>query len=194
MMKIAKLWIIIALVAVIGFGVVGCELGEKNEEKQKAYTAYSWYGNGSANSFTISNATQLLEFARIVSGTTGFSGPARSSFSGKTVTLSTDINLNTQTWTPIGSGGVVTYLFLGTFDGNSKTISNLYSTGGGLFGSIGEGGVIKNVTLTNISTPNIVFSRLNGETGINFSAQITSSTASNQKTLTINKFGVISVN
>lgn len=41
--------------------------------------------------------------------------------------------------------------FRGTFDGNGKTISNLTVTTYGLFGHIGEGAVIKNVTFDNVT-------------------------------------------
>ena len=81
-------------------------------------------------------------------------------YNGKFITLTTDINLENEDWTPIGTG---TNTFNGNFDGNSKTISNLvingdktYVSGGnndnykGLFGySKGNGTVIKNVNIYN---------------------------------------------
>lgn len=80
---------------------------------------------------------------------------AGTTFEGKTVILEKDIDLNNGAWTPIGN--VVSYpghSFLGVFDGNNKTISNLnavdrlpnYSTAG-LFGSVV--GTIKNVKVKN---------------------------------------------
>ena len=59
----------------------------------------SWY-NTTDTSFTIENGAQFAGFAAIVSGTA--SGIAADSFSGKTVTLAADINLNNEAWTSIG--------------------------------------------------------------------------------------------
>jgi len=147
---------IIIIVATIVLFLAACDDFLSNDDEETANPSYGWYGNGSANSFTISNATQLLGFARIVNGTTGTDGPAQSNFNGKTVTLSADINLNSQSWTPIGSPYITgNGPFLGTFDGNGKSISGLYSTAyaAGLFGSVGEGGIVKNIILSDVSIP-----------------------------------------
>jgi hypothetical protein len=155
-----KLFGLITVIMLIMCLMAGCDilLGDNNpgSGSNDSSLAYSWYGNGSANSFTINNATQLREFARIVNGTTGDRGPAQSNFNGKTVTLSADINLSSQAWIPIGSPyqipGIIP--FSGTFDGNGKTISGLYTTfaaNRGLFGFISEGGIVKNIFLTDIS-------------------------------------------
>ena len=152
---------IIALAVVIGFGAAGCKNDDDSDSNNNGGTpnstssAYKWYGNGSANSFTISNATQLAEFAKIVRGTTGLDGPAQSDFKGKTVTLSADINLNNQEWVSIGNYSFGWDPFSGTFDGNDKTISGFYFsnlyTSSGLFGCVGEGGIVKNIVLADIN-------------------------------------------
>jgi hypothetical protein len=165
MKNLARFPVIITLAVVIGFGAAGCDFlfndysdeDDSNDSNNNSGTpnstssAYKWYGNGSANSFTISNATQLAEFAKIVEGTTDKDGPAQSDFKGKTVTLSADINLNNQ-WVPIGTS---TSQFAGTFDGSGKKISGLFfsvsSYSSGLFGYVDEGGVVKNIVLTDIS-------------------------------------------
>lgn len=80
-------------------------------------------------------------------------------FAGETVKLAADMDLNKKAFTPIGKpdNGPSDYapIFQGTFDGNGKTISNLYIKeddtveGGcytGLFGLIG-GATIKNLTI-----------------------------------------------
>ena len=150
---------IIAFVTVIGFTMAACSSGGDGDDNPGDKTsgsissAYSWYGNGSANSFTISNAAQLAGFARIVSGKTGEGGPAQSDFKGKTVTLSADINLTDQ-WVSIGDGSPANP-FAGTFDGNGKTIFglyyfNTYGFSSGLFDRVGEGGIVKNIVLTDI--------------------------------------------
>lgn len=63
-------------------------------------------------------------------------------------TLTADIDLNNQEWTPIGQG--YSAQFTGTFDGNQHTISGLKidkTTGNamGLFGSISSSAMIKNL-------------------------------------------------
>ena len=74
---------------------------------------------------------------------------AGSAFSGKTIRLTEDVDLNNAEWTPIGNS---TNKFQGTFDGNNKTISNLVITGNksdvGLFGMT-TNGEIKNLTVNN---------------------------------------------
>ena len=70
---------------------------------------------------TISNITELFDFAEIVN--------SGDSFAGVTVTLDNDISI-TEAWTSIGTE---TYPFRGVFEGNGKTISGLDN---GLFGYI----------------------------------------------------------
>ena len=74
---------------------------------------------------------------------------AGSAFSGKTIRLTEDVDLNNAEWTPIGNSA---NKFQGTFDGNNKTISNLVITGNksdvGLFGMT-TNGEIKNLTVNN---------------------------------------------
>ena len=66
--------------------------------------------------------------------------------------LTADINLGGETnpWTPIGSGE--DHAFTGTFDGDGHTISGLYINNGdsvyaGLFGYVGRGGMIRDLTV-----------------------------------------------
>lgn len=72
-------------------------------------------------------------------------------FSGKTVTLTADIDLENADWTPIGTKGNP---FAGKFDGGSKTISNLNVNSPeeafkGLFGRLVEPGTISNININN---------------------------------------------
>ena len=74
---------------------------------------------------------------------------------GKTdinITLTDNIDLTGIDWTPIGKDDNKAYT--GTFDGNGKTITGLTVTGSnkyaGLFGRIGSGGTVKNVTLEGV--------------------------------------------
>lgn len=81
------------------------------------------------------------------------------SYAGKTVKLTSDLDLNSEDWFPIGYNTMGSYpgkAFKGEFDGCNHTISNLkvyssepnYATAG-FFGSI-ETGSIKNLTLKNV--------------------------------------------
>ena len=78
-------------------------------------TTTDWYtSNVNAASYSISTAAQLAGLAQLVN--TG------NTFSGKTISLESDINLNDLAWTPIGRLG---YRFAGTFEGNEHTISRI---------------------------------------------------------------------
>ena len=112
-------------------------------------TDTSWYtGSGS---YTINSAHELAGLAVLVNN--GIT------FSGKTITLGKDINLSDFDWTPIGISS--TQCFLGTFDGAGHTISGLTigsssaprTTGKyiGLFGYLGSGSVIENLTIDGAS-------------------------------------------
>ena len=80
----------------------------------KDSTDESWYSESGAN-YKIGTAQQLADFAKRVNGGT--------SFTGKTVTLTADIDLAGRDWTPIGID--VDNRFQGTFDGQAHVISNL---------------------------------------------------------------------
>jgi rhodanese-related sulfurtransferase len=96
----------------------------------------SWWNNALTN-FTISTPEQFAAIANLsIYGIT--------TFSGKTITLTSDIDLAGIDWATVS-------LFEGVFDGGGHTISNMRieSSGEviGLFGTLGAGGTIKNLTL-----------------------------------------------
>ena len=68
------------------------------------------------------------------------------------ITLTDDIDLTGIDWTPIGID--YNHQYTGTFDGGGHTITGLAVTGSdqyaGLFGRIGSGGTVKNVTLEEV--------------------------------------------
>lgn len=105
----------------------------------------------SASTFTINTPAQLAKFADMVN--------SGSDFSDKTVTLTANITLQQETgsfqeplyhyWVPIGNSSANS--FKGTFNGNNKEIGkvtisseNSYQ---GLFGYIGTGGTIQNLSV-----------------------------------------------
>lgn len=70
------------------------------------------------NTYEVWTAAQLAGVAKQVND-----GTER--YSGKTIKLMMDINLNEKLWTPIGNVGGATNGFSGTFDGQNHTVSNL---------------------------------------------------------------------
>ena len=97
-------------------------------------------------SYTVTTADGLKNVAKLVNE------------EGKTdinITLDTDLTL-TGEWTPIGTGSDNAYK--GTFDGGGHTIKGLTVTTSdqyaGLFGFIGSGGKVKDVTLENVQITN----------------------------------------
>ena len=109
--------------------------------KDKGYT-----DDGQGN-YTVTSAEGLKNIAKLVNE------------EGKTdinITLTDNIDLTGIDWTPIGKDDNKAYT--GTFDGNGKTITGLTVTTSdryaGLFGCIGSGGTVKNVTLKNVQITN----------------------------------------
>ncbi|MBO4352322.1 MAG: hypothetical protein J5818_02385 [Eggerthellaceae bacterium] len=111
------------------------------------YADLSWYeGHESDTSFTLSTPEELAGLAVLVTkyGVT---------FSGATIQLVSDIDLDGHQWFPIGCNeATYWYLspFMGTFDGGGHTIRNLYIENGfhgqALFGEC-QDAVIKNLTV-----------------------------------------------
>lgn len=100
-------------------------------------------GSGSAaDPYLIADASQLRWFAAQVNDN------GKSTICAQ---LTADIDLASKEWTPIGKN--YSYAYKGTFDGNDHEIKNLYVTGTtsnhyGLFGVLGAGGTIRNLTVS----------------------------------------------
>lgn len=122
------------------------------------------HGNGTAeNPYQISSADELYWFAELVNGSLTDGTPKNTAACAK---LTADITVNSNllsslniwegevlnswmftSWTPIGKDGNE---YIGTFDGDGKTVSGLFLNDSnadyvGLFGLIGIGGTVKNV-------------------------------------------------
>ena len=106
------------------------------------------YRKANDDLYVIWNADGMKWFANEVN-------TSKNSFSGKTVKLMADIDLNNEAWTPVGQTGAT--LFQGTFDGQNHTIKNLnidsesqtganYSSGLFGWGKV-NGFTVKNVTV-----------------------------------------------
>ena len=102
----------------------------------------------SGNVYTVTTCAQLAKLAQLVNN--------GDNFSGKTVRLESDLDLNELQWTPIGKGTA----FRGIFAGNGYSIFGLTIESGGkytgLFGKIGVDGAVTDV--------NLVDSSVSGET------------------------------
>lgn len=101
-------------------------------------------GNGTKqNPYLIKTVAQMQAFAKSVNDGTD-------DYQGKYISLNNDLDLSGIAWTPIGASNE----FAGTFNGNNCTIENMtFGTSTepaelenvGLFGDLGNGGVIRNV-------------------------------------------------
>ena len=105
-------------------------------DKDKGYT-----DDGQGN-YTVTSAEGLKAVADI----------ANNGNLGINITLTENINLTDMEWTPIGTD--YNNAYTGTFDGGGHTITGLTVTGSdqyvGLFGHIGSGGTVKDVTLVEV--------------------------------------------
>lgn len=106
----------------------------------------SWY-SGSRTEFTLNTPAQLAGLAQLVNG--------GNTFEGKTISLGKDMFFNEadsteNAWTPIASEESGEE-FQGTFDGQGHSLYNMYipeGAGGGLFGVIGENGIVRGVKVS----------------------------------------------
>lgn len=120
----------------------------------------SWYDPANPKTeYEISTAEQLAGLAELVSGDT--------TFAGVTFTLTKNMDLYCEDTTASADGDPLTFrpigdkskngTFEGTFDGNGKTIKNLYQNGWdlgyewGKYGSYGLFGNLKNATVKNLT-------------------------------------------
>lgn len=108
---------------------------------EEDFEAGKWYTAGDAP-YQISTGKELVYLAQLVNDGTNFSG--------KTIKLTADIDLNNQAWTPIGNeNGVDAELaFSGTFNGDGYTVSGLNVPDTyfpGLFGQISTSAVVQNL-------------------------------------------------
>jgi hypothetical protein len=121
------------------------------------YGSYYYYVEVTAGSETVTSRVAAIDIAELISTAGDLAAIDANTSAGKVYKLTSDINLdvspyNTGTgWTPIGTLGSP---FKGTFKGGNKTISGLYikrdtstDTYVGLFGCLGEGAKVSDVTV-----------------------------------------------
>ena len=102
--------------------------------------------------YVISSGDDLAYLAEQVNGGTDYAG--------KHFELTQDIDLNGSEWTPIGKIEIgetqtTTKVFNGIFDGGGFTVSNITisekTVAAGLFGYVGTGGSVKNLTISGLN-------------------------------------------
>ena len=120
----------------------------------------SWYDPANPlTEYKLGTAEQLAGLSELVSGNT--------TFAGVTFTLTSDVDLYCEDTTPSADGDPLTFrpigdhskggTFEGVFDGNGKTISNIYQNGWdlgyewGAYGSYGLFGNLNNATVKNLT-------------------------------------------
>ena len=137
---------------------------EGSESIEKTFTAQHSFGEDgkcpcgasrptqdAEGCYQVADAFQLFWFAGLVNGTLT-DGTAQNTAAW--ATLTDDIDLSGEAWTPIGNYSASSSLkYTGTFDGAGHTISNLTTVDNsssnyqGFVGYLGTNGVIKNLTL-----------------------------------------------
>ena len=142
-----KLFIVLALA--VGLMVKAETLGNWTDYKADSFSKI----DEGTNTITITSAAELALFAYNVNNE--IKDGKKVSFKDYNVTLGEDLDLSGHYWIPIGTY-YTAETFTGTFNGADHTISNLdvYVDGSetgnvaGLFGQIGEGGTVKDVTIS----------------------------------------------
>ena len=128
-----------------GLTLEGCTIGDWADGggEEGAAEDLGYIYDNTTNTYTVYNADGLLAWAKAVQINLRVN-----------CILSADINLAGKEWTPIGTDDNNSYN--GIFDGNGKTITGLtvnqsekYNVG--LFGCLGSGGKVQNLTLENVN-------------------------------------------
>lgn len=142
---------------------VSLQVSAAGEDIWDGTTDTSWYDEANIQpSYDITTAEQLAGFASLVN--------QGKTFSGCTINLLNDIDLDGKEWTPIGGSYLLTNV---TFDGNGHVILNMSITSDiflkGLFGWI------KNCEVKNLGVEDAVIVSDSGEAGILVGDMIASS-------------------
>ena len=117
-----------------------------------------WYvEDPDAAEYVLTTAEELAGLAAIVNGTAtapvttyaaSEASTIKDNFKGRTIKLGANIDLNEVAWTPIGDNDNP---FLGNFDGQNCTVSNLYVKNEGWAGLIGHAGKAAGSTVKNVT-------------------------------------------
>ena len=148
--------------------------------------------NNSISAYEINSVANLNDLAVYVNGTGSYSTGTQESTShncsGMTFKMTADIACNSVNFTSIGIGTSIdgkTDYFCGKFDGEGHTISGICISGiynVGLFGMIGDGAIIENITLTNTQITGD--SDVGGIVGYNYCGNVTNCHVTSTVTIT----------
>ncbi len=155
-----------SLLAIVSLLIVACMtllsipvLATTTPDVWDGSVSTDWYTNATAlgndgtknNPYEINTAADLAGLASLVKATES------TSFEGKYIVLTKDLDLNNKDWTPIG-GVASGKVFKGIFDGQEHTISNLntvdnYTSNNALFGNA-QGTADNEVEIKNLTVKN----------------------------------------
>lgn len=145
--RAARTLLLMVAIILAPMAVGGAELSGSWSDEANRNT--SWGSDyETATTFTVNSEADLAQLAYLVNN--------GSDFSGKTITLAKDLDLSAHEWVSIGYFDATNskyYSFKGIFDGGNYSISGMTinKTGAnvlGLFGTIDNGAIIRNVILT----------------------------------------------
>ena len=159
----------------MGDNVIAITVTAPDENTAKTYTLTVSRNAAPPEKLQISTAEELMAFAADIN-----SGRYEDT-SGMLVELTADIDMEGQTWTPIGDQGE--YYFEGVFDGNGHTVSNLTLDAQkgdylGLFGATANT-TIRNVHVSGTlhNTASVINKTIGGIVGLAQYCEITGCTA-----------------
>lgn len=145
--RAARTLLLMVAITLAPMAVGGAELSGSWSDEANRNTL--WGSNyETATTFTVNSEADLAQLAYLVNN--------GSDFSGKTVTLTNDLDLSAHEWVSIGcydETNIKFYSFKGIFDGGNYSISGMTinkpsANVQGLFGIIANGAIIRNVILT----------------------------------------------
>ena len=143
---------IITVLAALAVSVAMMAQWPTNDEGWSSHLVYQFSSiNETQKTITITSGGELAYLAKSI-GTTAY----KQGCAGWTITLENDIDLSDYYWdVTIGRSDLdEDSKFQGTFDGNGHTISGLYTSDdnsayyGGIFGTIGSNGIVRNLNLS----------------------------------------------
>ncbi|MBE6259278.1 MAG: hypothetical protein E7107_00420 [Prevotella sp.] len=144
--RAARTLLLMVAITLAPMAVGGAELSGSWSDEANRNT--SWGSDyETATAFTVNSEADLAQLAYLVDN--------GSDFSGKTITLAKDLDLSAHEWVSIGCCDEtnIYYYFKGIFDGGNYSISGMTInkpsvSALGLFGTIDNGAIIRNVILT----------------------------------------------
>lgn len=145
--RAARTLLLMVAITLAPMAAGGTELSGSWSDEANRNTSWG-SGYNTATAFTVNSEADLAQLAYLVNN--------GSDFSGKTITLARNLDLSAHEWVSIGyydATNIKHYSFKGIFDGGNYSISGMTINKPsanvlGLFGTIDNGAIIRNVILT----------------------------------------------